>query len=392
MAKKGRKSEKSKRPPIRFLLLVLLGFSGIALFAVGVYLSLPPSKQSRPPYEESYLYSTGLERSIRQIDHAVFEALYQCGVEKNQISRMEIQPRHEGDKVWDFTVMSVKCPDQALVDRLQAKIAQEIEQLRPVVEIRKERNSRGEITCHVFFRGIRTHRLFLTLNSYGLPFRDYRPKVTIIIDDMGYDRPMAQAFLDAGLPVSYSVLPHAPYSAAVAKRARQMGYEVLLHAPMEPKNYPSVNPGPGALLLCMEDQELKQVLHKDLIEVPGVQGVNNHMGSSFTENEQKMSVFLNELKKRGLFYVDSRTTSRTVGLKLAREIHLPAAERSVFLDNDLSTEAIRMQLERLLIMAMHSGSAIGIGHPHPEMLKALKEFCPRMRKEYQVVPAGDLTG
>ena len=375
-----------------FLLFGLLALSGIALFAVGVYLSLPPSKRSLPPYEESYLHSTGLERSIRGIDHAVFESLYQCGVEKDQISRMEVQPRHEGGKVWDFTAMSVKCPDQAAVDRLQAKIAQEIARLGPLVEIRKEKNSRGEVTCHIFFRGIRTHRLFLTLNSYGLPFRDYRPKVTIIIDDMGYDRPMARAFLDAGLPVSYSVLPYAPFSSAIAKRARQMGYEVLLHAPMEPKNYPSVNPGPGALLLSMEDDELKKMLEEDLIEVPGVQGVNNHMGSSFTEDEEKMMVFLNELKKRGLFYVDSRTTSRTVGLRLSRKIHLPAAERSVFLDNDPSMGAVRMQLERLLIMATHSGSAIGIGHPHPGTLEALKAFYSRMRKECQVVPAGELTG
>ena len=103
-------------------------------------------------------------------------------------------------------------------------------------------------------------------------------------------------------------------------------------------------------------------------------------------------MILKHLKKRNLFFVDSLTTSRSVGVKLARKIGLPAAGRSVFLDNDLSKEAIRMQIDRLLSIARHSGDVIGIGHPHKETLEVLGEYCPKINSEFNVVPVSDLVG
>ena len=132
------------------------------------------------------------------------------------------------------------------------------------------------------------------------------------------------------------------------------------------------------------------MLEQDLEDVPGAKGVNNHMGSSFTENREKMLIVLKELKKRNLFYIDSRTTSDTVGFKLARDMGLPAAKRSVFLDNDLAPKSIRIQLERLLSMARHSGFAIGIGHPHKETLEILREYQSGIKTEFYVVHVSEL--
>ena len=217
-----------------------------------------------------------------------------------------------------------------------------------------------------------------------------RSRVAIIIDDLGYDPDIASSFIHLDLPISLSVLPCAPYTDLIVREANENGCEIILHLPMEPKHYPSVNPGPGALFLSMEEQEILRILDKDLKDIPGARGVNNHMGSSFTENRDKMLVVLRELKKRNLFYLDSRTTSNTVGLKLAKNMGLPAAKRSVFLDNDLAPKAIRIQLERLLSMARHSGFAIGIGHPHKETLEVLTEYHSGIKAEFNIVNVSEL--
>ena len=209
------------------------------------------------------------------------------------------------------------------------------------------------------------------------PGGDVLPRIAIIIDDLGYDSDIALSFIQLDLLLSFSVLPSAPFTGLIACEANKEGCEILLHLPMEPKKYPSVNPGPGALLLSMDEEEIRRILDQDLKEIPGARGVNNHMGSSFTEDHDKMLVVLRELKKRNLYFIDSRTSNNTVGF-------------SVFLDNDLGPRAIRMQMERLLNMAKHTGAAIGIGHPYQETLRILKEYCSILKTEYRLVPVSEL--
>ncbi len=114
------------------------------------------------------------------------------------------------------------------------------------------------------------------------------------------------------------------------------------------------------------------------------------MGSSFTENREKMLLILQELKNRGLFYVDSRTTRGTVGFEQAKKIGLPMAERTVFLDNRPDPKAICAQIERLLEIAGNFGSAIGIGHPYNETFEIKEEYQIRLREEFDVVPVSKL--
>ena len=103
-----------------------------------------------------------------------------------------------------------------------------------------------------------------------------------------------------------------------------------------------------------------------------------------------MAIVLSELKKRNLFYIDSRTSRETVAFELAKEMGVPVASRNVFLDNDLSPTAITFQMQRLLGMARHSGAAIGIGHPNLATLKLLKNYLPKLKTEVEVVPVSEL--
>ena len=224
----------------------------------------------------------------------------------------------------------------------------------------------------------------------GIQEEDLRPKIAIIIDDLGYNSDLAFSFLKLNLELSLSILPSAPFTDIIVREANKKGREIILHQPMEPKDYPSVYPGRSALLLSMNEMDIRQVLDKNLKEITGAKGVNNHMGSSFTENREKMKVILQELKNRGLFYVDSRTTRWTVGFEQARKIGLPTAERTVFLDNNPDPKAICVQIEHLLEIAENLGSAIGIGHPYNETFEIIEKYQDRLREEFDVIPVSKL--
>jgi polysaccharide deacetylase 2 family uncharacterized protein YibQ len=212
------------------------------------------------------------------------------------------------------------------------------------------------------------------------------PKIAIIIDDLGYDECLAEEFMGLDLTLTLSILPLAPFTRPIARRARERGREIMLHLPMEPRSYPHINPGEGVLLVSMERDDILKVLDRDLSEIPFVAGVNNHMGSRFTENREKMAIVLAELKRRGLYFVDSKTSRGSVAFNLARQMDMRAARRDIFLDNDLSEAALKIQMDRLLHIARYRGQAVGIGHPHKETLRFLTRLQAISEQEVEVVP------
>ncbi|MGD9190142.1 MAG: divergent polysaccharide deacetylase family protein, partial [Desulfobacteraceae bacterium] len=216
---------------------------------------------------------------------------------------------------------------------------------------------------------------------------DQPPLVAIIVDDIGYDRAAAQQFIDMDAPLTLSVLPHGPFSQQLAANARAKGHEIMLHLPMEPSEFPSVNPGPGALLFQMTPDQLIEQLTIDLDLIPGIKGVNNHMGSALSESSVHMRQIFSILKKRGLYYIDSRTTAKTVGRPSARLLQLPFAERDIFIDHFENERFIRGQLDQLIERAKQQGFAVGIAHPHPITHNVLSEFMPVIKQKVELVPA-----
>ncbi len=141
------------------------------------------------------------------------------------------------------------------------------------------------------------------------------PKIAIVIDDFGNDYGLASSFMDIGLPITISVLPSSTHAKKISEKAGAKGFEVILHLPMEPKNYPDVDPGPDALLSSMGEKEILGLIEKNLKKIPGVYGINNHMGSCFTEQEDGMTYVLKELKKRGLFLSGQQDYQQQRGLQ-----------------------------------------------------------------------------
>ena len=199
------------------------------------------------------------------------------------------------------------------------------------------------------------------------------PSIALIIDDIGLSEFQARQFLQLNIPLSFAILPRLKYSTILAREISDCGHEIMLHQPMEPGD-PRVDPGPGALYMGDNPDRINRIIEENIAELPLATGINNHMGSRFTESREKMTETLRIIKDSGLFFVDSRTSQHSKAYKVARTLRMPAAYRHIFLDNILSESAIMLQLRKLKQCALHYGTAIGIGHPFPQTAHALKFF------------------
>lgn len=219
-----------------------------------------------------------------------------------------------------------------------------------------------------------------------VPPREAKPvaplgEVAIVIDDFGLNLEMAKRFLTIPLAITFSVLPFQTHSEEIARLAGSHGHEVILHLPMEPQQYPRINPGTGALLVSMSPESIQRAVRTALDACPNVSGVNNHMGSRFTQNPASMRVVLSELQRRGLYFLDSFTTDKSVGYSLARQLNLPSIRRDIFLDHTPTERFVRGQIVQLIRRAKIQGSAVAIGHPYKSTYKVLAEEAGRFKKE-----------
>ncbi len=233
--------------------------------------------------------------------------------------------------------------------------------------------------------------------SPGKPIRttkpiliDGTPRVTIIIDDIGFDKKSALALAALDSNITFSILPGATFSRTIAERIHKMGGQIMLHLPMEPMEYPEIDPGPEAILSAMSPDELINQLRRNLNAFSHISGVNNHMGSRITTLSPKMNQVFTVLKQRNLFFIDSRTSKDTLCRSSARLLQVPFGQRDVFLDNIQEPDYIRGQIKELIKAARKHGTAIGIGHPYEATVRALKAELPKMKKKVRLVPASTL--
>lgn len=212
----------------------------------------------------------------------------------------------------------------------------------------------------------------------------------IIIDDVGYGGKAGEEIMKMPPVLTLSILPGERLSLATAELARKNGFEVMLHQPMEGSST-SIRLGPGGLVTTMSDDEILRRFRTNLDEVSGAAGVNNHMGSVFTANRSRMRVVLEEIRRRKLFFIDSRTSVETVAEEEAADLGVPAWRRHVFLDNDVDSTAISRQIMVLIEAARKEGGAIGIGHAHVGTIKAIRAMLPEFEKSgVRLVHVGEL--
>jgi len=204
-------------------------------------------------------------------------------------------------------------------------------------------------------------------------------KIAIVIDDVGYSLGNFAIIEAIKSPVTFSVLPGLDFSEEASRKLNSLGFQIILHLPMEPKEKTGLEE--NTVLASMDEKRIRSIIEKDLSTVNQARGVSNHMGSKITENEPSMSLVLNELKNKHLFFLDSFVTADSVAAELAEKKKVKFSKRDVFLDNSVDPLYIRQQIQRLKQKARQNGQAVGIGHDRKITLEVLKEEIPKMEKE-----------
>lgn len=216
-------------------------------------------------------------------------------------------------------------------------------------------------------------------------------QLAIIIDDMGSSMQEARSLAGIDVTLTFSIIPGLRSYREVAAFAGSQGIETMIHIPMQSKGWPARRLESNGLLVSMDDAAVNERLEEFMRNLPKAVGANNHMGSEFTEHEDKMRSVLTTLKGRGLFFVDSVTSPRTVGMRLAQELGVKSGRRSVFLDNEQDGAYIRGQLDQAVRLAKKNGGVIAICHPHPVTIQTLKSQLPTLAKQgITLVPASRL--
>lgn len=213
--------------------------------------------------------------------------------------------------------------------------------------------------------------------------------IVLIIDDVGFDHQPLDAAMRIDPNLNFSILPNAQHAHEFAEELHNAGFQVLCHLPMEPVDYPRQSPGKNAVMMAMSDAQIAETTREDIAAVPYAAGVNNHMGSRATSDPRVMRAVLTSLPK-GMFFIDSMTTSKSVAERMAREMRVPTAARQVFLDDVQEEGAVRKQLAQLTADAQLRGTAIGIGHMYPVTVRVLNEAAPELRaKGFRFVRASE---
>ncbi len=220
-------------------------------------------------------------------------------------------------------------------------------------------------------------------------FQPGGPRLALIVDDCGQWIDTERGFVALDVPVTLSVLPDVHYTATIAREAADSGKGVMLHLPMETVS--GLDPGPGKITTEMSDAQIDAQVEDDLSQVPLARGVNNHEGSKGSADPRVMRDVIGVLAKHGVFFVDSRTSSASVGEQTAQAAGVPTAARDVFLDNQASVAYTEAQLRAAAEIAKRTGSAIAIGHPRATTLAAVRALIPELQAAgIQFVLAQDL--
>ncbi len=210
----------------------------------------------------------------------------------------------------------------------------------------------------------------------SLPALPQKGTLVFVFDDAGHSLSDLQAFLDLPFPCCIAVIPRLPKSLEAAKRIRKAKKELMLHQPMQAFNK-NIDPGAGAVREGMNTDEIKTIVRKNIELLSPLAGMNNHEGSLITANKEAMHAVLEVAHEKNIFFLDSRTSAKTVVPEVASELHMPIWERGIFIDNDHSREAMKKEILKGIKIAEQRGYVIMIGHVFTlELAKLLKDMYP----------------
>jgi polysaccharide deacetylase 2 family uncharacterized protein YibQ len=231
--------------------------------------------------------------------------------------------------------------------------------------------------------------LFL-LVAFFVPVAFAEKFASIIIDDLGNNLEYGNMAIELPGPITLAFLPHTVFASALANKAHHSGKEIMLHLPLQPVRHYSDTP--GTIKLHMTHSEFIRQLQSDIASIPHIKGINNHMGSLLTQHPGHMDWLMAALAEQGdLYFIDSRTTTKSVATLFAHKHNVPNLKRDIFLDPDFNPETIRREFSRFILKASQTGYAIAIAHPYPGTIQFIKEHIDMLEEQgIKLVPVSEL--
>lgn len=357
-----------------------------------------PSPVAAPAPESSVVGHVGLvfedysgvafEDELKRVDYSLLLTLRDTGVDPERFSLQEVTHIHEDDL--DYLRQTILVRTRSSVDEFTTLLKTHLTEHAPNAVVA----AGDDGILRLSLMGRPTHELRLAPPETPPPTLPPRLSgqgvLAIVIDDLGENRSFAKALTRLPFPVTFAIWPHASHAADVARTAAAAGLDVVIHQPMEPKGYPRVNPGPGALLKNMSEDDIRAAIQDSISRLPQAVGMNNHMGSAFTADAKAMRTVMAELARNGLFFLDSRTSNVSAAGAAAAEFNVVFLGRHIFLDNVPEEEAVLMQIRKAERIALKNGAAVAIGHPHPGTLAALERFAKEHAPGLTMVPVSRL--
>ena len=212
--------------------------------------------------------------------------------------------------------------------------------------------------------------------------------LAVIIDDLGYNLERASEMAAIPAPLTLAIIPGTPHAETVAALGNRHGKEIMVHMPMSSNNREVSDP--VVLEQHLSREHIGERVRQAVTSVPGAAGMNNHMGSALTADQDAMDALMAELAALDMYFIDSRTTRDTVAVEAASAWGVAIASRSVFLDNQPTAGAIALQFNEAVDLALSEGYAIAIGHPHAATIAVLNDALPKLPPSVTVVSASQI--
>ncbi|HXV14712.1 MAG TPA: divergent polysaccharide deacetylase family protein [Candidatus Krumholzibacteria bacterium] len=319
-----------------------------------------------------FLVDHGVESALPRVEREVGATLKRS-LEASGLRRQLRTQRGSGPVAWDLP-----CDESTDLLLVNVALTEAARGIGAVVRTSEEADDGRTLLFHVGTHTRDTHRLTIrrlapeAMAAQGPAPRT--PRIAIVIDDFGYtDGGIAREMLELEMPVTISILPQLRHSTDVLRLAKRSGRCVLLHLPMEAnQRYPEdLEP----VTVDMSDAEIASLVGEYMESLPGVDGVNNHQGSRVTGDVRVMRAVCRVLGDYDVFFLDSLTSPESVAYNVAIEAGLRAAANGGFIDDATDRrDDVETRLRELADTAREKGVAIGIGHPHPWTLEALRAF------------------
>ncbi len=338
-----------------------------------------------------------MERNTKLIDSYLLGVLIARGYSGDNIKIVGMERRAQPRDSYYFQKLRIELPENSYYYKHPDGFMRDVSRGFKAMQANAEIVRQTETHYVVSVNGLATHEIILYLlrKTSPPPPETAVPSgkealLAIVIDDIGESLSAAQALVNLDFPVTLAIWPRASNAVKCGEMGHKKGLEIMIHQPMEPMEYPRVKPGRGAVLTSMRPEEVAGVVEANIAMVPYAVGLNNHMGSRFTQNRRGLEAVLSAMRGKNLFVLDSVTHGSTIFYELARENGFPSQRRDIFLDVTQDKNAVLHQLRKSEALARSQGYAIAIGHPLPQTLQALKEWQGIRNKDVKIVRVQDL--